>query len=141
MRLVIVAAVAALGLGACDSGEENLTAVQRAAQSRPAATAPAPAAQPAASGALGLTVPFASEADWVAACTAVPLHEDVCGCAGKAVSATLGAEAFYAWVWEAYVERNSIAHTRSVRWMDEKGLDEAARKNFTDEIGKCYVRQ
>jgi hypothetical protein len=140
MKHLILAAAAALALVACDSGG---TATETAPAPAPVAAAPAPAPEPEPEpvGMPGLTAPYATEAEWTAACTAVPLDATVCDCVGKATTATLGAPAYYTWVWEAYVQRNAIAQNRSKRWLEENSIDEAGAKKFTDAVGKCYVTQ
>ncbi len=138
MKHLVLAAVAALALAACDSGSSTETAPAPVAAAAPA---PAPEPEPAPAGMPGLTAPYASEAEWTAACTAVPLDATVCDCVGKATTGTLGAQAYYTWVWEAYVQRNSIAQSRSKRWLEGNGVDEAGSKAFTGAVGKCYVTQ
>ncbi len=136
----VALAIASLGAAACDSGGgKTETPAAAPAASPPPPPPPAPA--PASSEMPGLTAPFAAEADWVADCKAAGLDPTICDCAVKATVKTLGPEALYTWVHEAYVKRNAIAQARSKTWFTNAGVDEAKQQAFTTEIGKCYVTQ
>jgi hypothetical protein len=90
---------------------------------------------------IGLTAPYASEADWSAACQAQQLHQTICDCAAKATVATLGEKALFTWVWEGYIQRVGMGQVRSKKWFTDNGLDAAAQQKFADAVGKCYVTQ
>jgi hypothetical protein len=139
--LLIALAVASLGVAACDDGGSKTASTAPAPAAAPPPPPPPPPPAPAASGMPGLTAPFATEADWVADCKGTGLDVTICDCAVKATTKTLGANALYTWVHEAYVKRNSVAHARSKKWFTETGVDETKQKSFAAEISKCYVTQ
>lgn len=135
----VALAIASLGIAACDNGGTTETASTAAPAASPPPPPPPP--PPAPSGMPGLTEPYATEAEWVEGCKGPGLDQAICDCGVKATVKTLGPQALYAWVWEAYIQRNAIAQARSKTWFTANGVDEAKQKAFTDEIGKCYVTQ
>jgi hypothetical protein len=89
-----------------------------------------------------LSAPFATEADWVAACiNDAKLDKSICDCAGAATTKTLGDKALFTWVWEGYIQRSGMGQVRSKKWFTDNGVDTAAQQKFADEVGKCYVTQ
>ncbi len=139
----LLAATAALALGACDSGGGGEAAKPAAEKPAAAAPAPKPAPAPAAIGIPGMTAAFATEAEWIASCTSgePKIPESVCTCVSKAAVKEVGVKGLYTWIWEGYVNRNSIAVGRSKKWFTENGLDSAAQQKFADAVGKCYATQ
>lgn len=138
----VALAIASLGVAACDSGGGAETASTTApAASPPPPPPPPPPPAPAVEAMPGLTAAFATEAEWVDSCKSTGLDASICDCGVKATTKTLGKEALYVWVYEAYIKRNSIAQARSKTWFTNNGVDEAKQKTFTTEIGKCYVTQ
>jgi hypothetical protein len=89
----------------------------------------------------GLTAPFATEAEWSAACVGQQLDKTICDCAAKATVATLGAKGLYTWVWEGYIQRIGMGQVRSKKWFTDNGIDAAGQQKFADAVGKCYVTQ
>jgi len=147
--LVIAAAFAAISVSACDSGggDANTTTAEAPAATAPAASPP-PASEPAPAPAepaaelAGLAAPFASQADWTAACVAdAKLDKSICECAGAATVKTLGDKALFTWVWEGYIQRSGMGQVRSKKWFTDNGVDTAGQQKFADEVGKCYVTQ
>ena len=144
---VLAGLIAALAVVACDSGGDAAdTAPATTTAAAPAAApppppppepAPAPAAELA-----GLAAPFASRADWTAACVAdAKLDQSICDCAGAATVKTLGDKALFTWVWEGYIQRSGMGQVRSKKWFTDNGVDTAGQQKFADEVGKCYVTQ
>jgi hypothetical protein len=144
--LAVAIAVAALAATACDSGGTDTAATTTPAAapaaSPPPPPPPPPAAAPAATTQLaGLSVPYATEAEWVAGCTATGLDKTICDCAGKATVAQIGAKGLYTWVWEGYIQRIGMGQVRSKKWFTDNGIDTAGQQKFADAVGKCYVTQ
>jgi hypothetical protein len=140
--LLVALAATALTAAACDSGGGTETAATTpAAAPPPPPAAPPPPPPPPAAELVGLATPFPSEAEWSAACQSQDLDKTICDCAGKATVATLGAQALYTWVHEAYIRRNAVAQNRSKNWFTSNGIDTAAQQKFADAVGKCYVKQ
>jgi hypothetical protein len=142
--LGIVFAVAALVATACDGGGGTETAANTAPAAAPAAAPPPPPPPPApaSSGLPGLSTPYATEADWVAACTTEgKINATVCECAGKAVTKDQGQKAYYQWAWEAYITRSGMGSVRAKKWFTDNGMDTKAEQKFADELGKCFVTQ
>lgn len=142
---VIAGLIAALAVAACDSGGGDTAATTATTAAAPAASPPPPppAAAPAASTELpGLSTPYATEADWVAACTTEgKINATVCECAGKAVTKEQGQKAYFQWAWEAYITRTGMGSVRAKKWFTDNGMDTAAEQKFADEIGECFVTQ
>ena len=143
----IAAAFAAIAVTACDTGggDANTTSAEAPAPAAPAASPP-PAADPApaapAAELAGLSAPFATEADWVAACiNDAKLDKSICDCAGAATMKTLGDKALFTWVWEGYIQRSGMGQVRSKKWFTDNGVDTTGQQKFADEVGKCYVTQ
>lgn len=139
--LAIAIAVTAIAVAAagCDSGTTATTAAPAAAPAAPAAAPPAPPAPPPASAALpGLSVPYATEADFVTGCVNDgKIDKTVCECTGKAVTKEQGPKAYYQWAWEAYIKRT--AGFRAKKWFTDNGMDSKAEQKLADAIGKCFV--
>jgi hypothetical protein len=132
--LLIALAATALTVAACDDGGATKTAEAPA----PAAARPPPPPAPPPP-MPGLSAPFATEAEWVAACTAAPLDKTICECAGKAAVKEAGEKSLYTWVWEGYIQRVGMGKIRSDKWFADNGIDKAGQQKFADAIGKCYV--
>jgi hypothetical protein len=141
--LVALAATAALTVAACDTGGENETAATTTPAAAPPPTASPPPPPPPAPAAIpGLSAPYATEADWVAACTTEgKIDKTVCECAGKAITKDQGQKAYFQWAWEAYITRIGMGSVRAKKWFTDNGMDTAAEQKFADAIGKCYVTQ
>ena len=138
--LIIALAATALAAAACDSGTPAATTPAAAAPA--AAPPPPPPPPPAPTGMPGLSEPYASEADWVAACTTeAKIDASVCGCAGKAITKDQGAKAYFQWAWEAYINRTGMGSVRAKKWFTDNGMDAKAEQKFADAIGKCFVTQ
>jgi hypothetical protein len=138
------AVLAALSVAACDSGgvADTTAATTAAAPPAPAASPPPAAASAPSAELAGLSAPFATEADWVAACiNDADLDKSICDCAGAATTKTLGEQALFTWVWEGYIQRSGMGQVRSKKWFTDNGVDTAAQQKFADEVGKCYVTQ
>lgn len=139
----LLAASAALALGACDSGGGAAPAATPAAE-KPVAAAPAPEPAPAPAAAApsipGMTAAFATEAEWIAGCTATTpkIPESVCTCVSKATIKEIGVTGLFTWVWEGYVNRNGMGQVRSKKWFADNGIDSAKQQKFADAVGKCY---
>jgi hypothetical protein len=141
--LGIVFAVTALVATACDSGGGTETAANTAPAPAPAAAPPPPPPPPPApTGIPGLSVPYATEAEWVAACTTEgKINATVCECAGKAITKDQGQKAYFQWAWEAYITRTGMGSVRAKKWFTDNGMDTKAEQKFADELGKCFVTQ
>ena len=141
--LGIVFAVAALVATACDSGGGTETAATTTPAAAPAAAPPPPPPPPPApTGMPGLSAPYATEAEWVAACTTEgKIHVTVCECAGKAITKDQGQKAYFQWAWEAYITRTGMGSVRAKKWFTDNGMDTKAEQKFADELGKCFVTQ
>jgi invasion protein IalB len=143
MRTALLAAlaVAALAATACDSGGGETTT----ASTTPAAAPPAPPPPPpppAPTSLPGLSEPYATEADWAAACTTEgKIDKTVCECAGKAITADQGQKAYYQWAWEAYINRTGMGSVRAKKWFTDNGMDTKAEQKFASALGKCFVTQ
>jgi len=137
----LVLAVATLSAAACDDGgSKTATTAAPAPAASPPPPPPAPA--PAAAGIPGLSTPYATEAEWVAACKDTGgLDASICDCAGKAANKELGAKGLYTWIWEGYIKREGMGQVRSRKWFTENGIEKPAQQKFADAIGKCYVAQ
>jgi hypothetical protein len=86
---------------------------------------------------LGLSAPYATEADWVAACVSNgKLDKTVCECVGKATTKELGQKGYYQWVWEGYVQNAGMGRVRGKKWFEDNKMDE---KKFAAAAGKCFV--
>lgn len=142
--LAVAIAVASLAATACDNGGTD-TAATTTPAAAPAASPPPPPPPPVAPAATtqlaGLSVPYATEAEWVAGCTATGLDKTICDCAGKATVAQIGAKALYTWVWEGYIQRIGMGQVRSKKWFTDNAIDTAGQQKFADAVGKCYVTQ
>jgi hypothetical protein len=140
----LVLAVASLSAAACDDGGSKTatTTTPAPAASPPPPPPPPPAPAPAAAGIPGLSTPYATEAEWVAACKETGgLDASICECAGKAANKELGAKGLYTWIWEGYIKREGMGEVRSRKWFEDNGFDKPARQKFADAVGKCYVTQ
>lgn len=139
MRAILLAlcTAAAVTVAGCDAPKE--------------ATAPAPAPvvakkaepipEPAPTVLPGMSAPWATEAEWVAACTgaAPAIPETVCTCASKALVKEVGATALYNWGFEWFINRNGMGQVRGKNWMESNGHDAAKQQKVADEIRKCYA--
>ncbi|HEX5006121.1 MAG TPA: hypothetical protein VFV70_03345 [Hyphomonadaceae bacterium] len=140
--LGIVFAVAALVATACDSGGTDTAANTTPAPAPAASPPPPPPPPPAPTSMPGLSEPYATEADWVAACaTEGKIDKTVCECAGKAITKDQGQKAYYQWAWEGYITRTGMGAVRGKKWFTDNGMDTKAEQKFADELGKCFVRQ
>jgi len=143
--LGIVFAVAALVATACDSGGGTDTAATTTPPPAPAASPPPPPPPPPAPAATaipGLSAPYATEAEWVAACVSEgKIDKTVCECTGKAITKDQGQKAYYQWAWEGYITRTGMGAVRGKKWFTDNGMDTKAEQKFADELGKCFVRQ
>jgi hypothetical protein len=135
----LVLAVASLSAAACDDGGSKTATTATPAPAASPPPPPPPAAAPAALP--GLSVPYATEAEWVAGCKETGLDATICDCAVKAVNTTIGAKGLYTWVWEGYIKREGMGQVRSRKWFTENNIDKPAQQKFADTIGKCYVTQ
>ena len=136
--LLVALAATALTAVACDTGGTQTAEAPAAAPAPPPPPAappppPPPAAMP------GLSAPYASEAEWSAACVEQKLDKSICDCVAKATVKEIGTKGLYAWVWEGYVQRVGMGKVRSDKWFADNGLDKAAQQKFADAVGKCYV--
>ncbi len=141
--LAIVFAVTAIAATACDSGGGADTAATTTPAAPAASPPPPPPPPPPTPAALpGLSAPYATEAEWVAACTNEgKINATVCECAGKAITKDQGQKAYYQWAWEAYITRTGMGAVRAKKWFTDNGMDTAAEQRFADEVGKCFVTQ
>jgi hypothetical protein len=146
--ILSVLALSALGLAACSEKTEPAqaapaTSAPKSVTSAPKATAPKvdSAATLAAERAklAGMTTPFASLAEWTAACETSGLDAKICTCAGENTVKTLGEKGLYTWVYEGYVNRDGSARMRSGKFFTAAGLDTAAKQKFADAVGACYT--
>src|SRR5262245_38155614 len=104
--LLIALAATALTATACDDGGTKTADAPAPAAAPPPPSPPPPPPPPAVMP--GLSAPYATEAEWVAACTAAPLDKTVCECAGKAITKDQGQKAYFQWAWEAYITRTGM---------------------------------
>ena len=143
MRTALLVALAATAMtaAACDNAGTQTAEAPAAAPAPPPAAPPPPPPPPAAIA--GLSTPFADEAAFVAACSAVEPKIDatICACVGKATVKEVGAKGLYTWVWEGYVQRVGMGKVRSDKWFADNSLDKVAQQKFADAVGKCYVAQ
>lgn len=141
MKRTLAAAIVVASLttlAACDSGTPATTTAPAAA---PAAAPPPPPPPPPAAPApvLGLSEPYATEADFAAGCVSLgKIDKSVCDCVGKATTKELGQKALFQWVWEGYVQNAGMGRVRGKKWFEDNKMDE---KKFAAAIGKCYVTQ
>jgi hypothetical protein len=142
--LLAILAVGALTVAGCDAPGASTATTPAAAPAAAPAPAPEPAAapEPPPTATPGLTEPYASEAEWVKACTtaAIPVPEPVCTCVSKAAVKEVGAEALYNWLFEYFVNNDGFAKSRADRWFASKNLDKAKMQKVADVTGKCYVK-
>lgn len=145
MRTALLAALAvsALAVTACDSGGgDTTTTASTAPAAAPPAPPPPPPPPPAPTVLPGLSAPYATEADWVAACVSEgKIDKTVCECAGKAIMADQGQKALFQWAWEAYIVRTGMGSVRAKKWFTDNGMDVKAEQKFASAIGKCFVTQ
>jgi hypothetical protein len=142
----MIAIATLLTLAGCDNKAATTTPTP---SPTPAAT---PAAIPAATPAAAPTAAdearakleamknvYADEAAWNKACVDNKVDAKICECAGKATIKTIGAKGLYAWVWQAYVNREPTARMRSNSWFTDNKIDKAGQQKFADAVGKCYT--
>jgi hypothetical protein len=151
-----VTMIMAMALVACDNKADTTpvptTAPAAATPMSSAATpaAPAPAADAGAAAApsaadaeraklAAMMNVYPDEAAWNKACLDDKVDAKICECTGKATVKTIGAKGLYAWVWQAYVNRDATARMRSNSWFTENGIDKAGQQKFADAVGKCYT--
>lgn len=141
--LLVALAATALTVAACgESGGGNESATVTPAAAPPAPPPAAPPPPPAPTGIAGLTAPYATEAEWAAACTSEgKIDKTVCECAGKAVTKDQGQKAYFQWAWEAYITRTGMGSVRAKKWFADNGMDTAAEQKFASALGKCFVTQ
>jgi hypothetical protein len=136
--LLIALAATALTATACDEGGTKTAEAPAPAAAPPPPAPPPPPPPPAAIP--GLSAPFATEAEWAAACVSeAKLDKTICDCAGKAAVKEQGVKSLYSWVWEGYIQRVGMGKIRSDKWFADNGVDKAGQQKFADAIGKCYV--
>jgi hypothetical protein len=142
---IVFALVATTALAACDDGGGGATTAAAPAAAPPPPPAAPPPPPPPPAERVGLSVPYATEAEWIAGCTTLTtpaLSPKICECAAAATVKEVGTKGLYMWVWEAYIQRAGMGgKVRSDKWFEEQGLDKAAQQKFADAIGKCYVTQ
>jgi hypothetical protein len=153
-----VTMIMAMALVACDNKADTTPAPTTApaaatpmsSAATPAAPAPAPAADAGAAAApsaadaeraklAAMMNVYPDEAAWNKACLDDKVDAKICECTGKATVKTIGAKGLYAWVWQAYVNRDATARMRSNSWFTENGIDKAGQQKFADAVGKCYT--
>ncbi len=141
--VAIALAVASLAATACDSGGGGATtAATPAPAASPPPPPPPPPPAPAVTAMPGLSVPFATEAEWLAGCTGeAKIDAGICDCVVKATVKEIGVKGLYTWVWEGYVQRSGMGQVRSKKWFTDNGIDSAGQQKFADAVGKCYVTQ
>jgi hypothetical protein len=142
MRTALLVALAATAMtaAACDNaGTQTAEAPAAPAPPPPPAAPPPPPPPPATIP--GLSAPYATVADWSAACAEQKIDKTVCDCVGAATVKQIGDKGLYTWVWEGYVQRVGMGKVRSDKWFADNGLDKAAQQKFADAVGKCYVSQ
>jgi len=139
MRATLLALLAAVAFtaAACDAPREA-----DAAAPKPVAIKKAePVPEPAPTVLPGMSAPWASEAEWVTACTgATPaIPESVCTCASKALVKEVGAAGLYNWGFEWFINRNGMGQVRGKNWMETNGHDAAEQQKLADDVRKCYA--
>lgn len=142
MRAILLAAfvAAAFSVTGCDAPKQPAAPAAVAPAAAPAPK-PEPIPEPAPTVLPGMSTPWATEAEWVAACTAAepPIPESVCTCAGKAFVKEVGTDGLYNWVFEWFINRNGMGQARGKNWMQTNGHDSAKQQKVADEIRKCYA--
>jgi hypothetical protein len=136
--LLAVLATAALTATACDNGGTKTAEAPAPAAAPPPPPAAPPPPPPPPAEIPGLSVPFATEADFVTGCTDQKLDKGICECVAKAVVKEVGAKGLYTWVWEGYVQRVGMGKVRSDKWFTDNALDKKAQQKFADAVGLCY---
>ena len=139
MRAILLALCTAVAftVAACDAPKEAAAPAPAPVVAKEAEPIP----EPAPTVLPGMSAPWASEAEWVAACTGAtpPIPETVCTCASKALVKEVGATALYNWGFEWFINRNGMGQVRGKNWMESNGHDAAKQQKVADEIRKCYA--
>ena len=88
-----------------------------------------------------MSAPWATEAEWVTACTTAEpaIPATVCTCSAKAFVKEVGTDGLYNWVFEWFINRNGMGQARGKNWMQANGHDSAKQQKVADEIRKCYA--
>lgn len=135
---VLVAAV--FSVAGCDAPKEPAAPAAAAPAAAPAPK-PAPVPEPTPTVLPGMSAPWATEAEWVKACTSAEpaIPESVCTCAGKAFVKEVGTDGLYNWVFEWFINRNGMGQARGKNWMQTNGHDSAKQQKVADAIRKCYA--
>ncbi len=149
MKSVIIVCASILALSACgESGGGASSGSTASAPAAPAKTAAqieaekrtaAAEAERARLASAGLTAPYASEEEWVAACQTAGVDAKICECTGEAAVKQIGVKGLYNWVWEGYVTRDGTARMRSNKFFTDNGLTSEDQQKFADEVGACYT--
>ncbi|RYY95302.1 MAG: hypothetical protein EON61_22715 [Alphaproteobacteria bacterium] len=139
MRATLLALFAAVAFtaAACDAPKEAAAPAPAPVVAKKAEPIP----EPEPTVLPGMSAPWASEAEWVAACTgATPaIPEAVCTCASKALVKEVGAAGLYNWGFEWFINRNGMGQVRGKNWMETNGHDAAKQQKLADEVRKCYA--
>lgn len=150
MKAMIAVSILALALAACDGGGGGSTSsTSTATPAAPAAPAKSAAeiaaeereAEIAAERArlAGMSTPFESEEEWVAACVGSSVEQSICDCTVEKAVARIGVEGLYTWVWEGYVSGDGRARLRSNKFFSDNGISKEDQQAFADDIGTCYT--
>ena len=139
MRATLLALFVAVALtaAACDAPKEAAAPAPAPVAAKKAEPIPEP--EPAVLP--GMSAPWASEAEWVTACTGAQpaIPETVCTCASKALAKELGTAGLYNWGYEWFINRNGMGQVRGKNWMEANGHDAAKQQKLADEVRKCYA--
>ena len=137
MRTALLVALAATAMtaAACDNAGTQTAEAPAAAPAPPPPPAAPPPPPPPPAEIAGLSAPFADEAAFVAACSAVEpkIDASICSCVGKATVKEIGAKGLYTWVWEGYVQRVGMGKVRSDKWFADNSLDKKAQQKFASK--------